>query len=131
MIYERLILMRDLLAPDGQIFVHCDWHISHCLRLAMDEVFGKDLFCNEIVWYYYNKMQGNINRFASNHDTIFWYSKSDQRNFTKIQENRPEKVRQLKRVWDKETGKIVNAKGADGQGKRISPSPFGGVTGEM
>ena len=115
MIYERLILMRDLLSPDGQIFVHCDWHISHCLRLALDEIFGKDRFCNEIVWYYYNKMQGNINRFASNHDTIFWYSKSDQKSFTKIQEDRPEKVRQLKRVWDKESGKIVNAKGPDGK----------------
>ena len=86
MIYERLVLMHDLLAEDGSIYVHCDWHISHLLRLALDEVFGKHRFCNEIVWHYYNKMQGNINRFASNHDTIFWYSKTEKKPFTRIYE---------------------------------------------
>lgn len=116
MIYERLILMRDLLAEDGSIYVHCDWHVSHLLRLALDEVFGRDRFCNEIVWYYYNnKMQGNINRFASNHDVIFWYSKSDRKTFERQYEGRPETIRQIQRVWDKETKKLVNAKGADGK----------------
>jgi site-specific DNA-methyltransferase (adenine-specific)/adenine-specific DNA-methyltransferase len=115
MIYERLILMRDLMHPEGSIYVHCDWHISHMLRLALDEVFGANKFQNEIIWYYYNKMQGNINRFASNHDVIFWYSKSDKKPFTKIYEDRPETVRQIKRVWSKETQKLVNAKGEDGK----------------
>lgn len=115
MIYERLVLMRDLLAEDGSIYVHCDWHISHLLRLALDEIFGADKFQNEIVWYYYNKMQGNINRFASNHDTIFWYSKTDKKPFTRLYEKRQETVRQIKRVWDKETQKLVNAKGTDGK----------------
>jgi len=115
MIYERLILMRDLLAEDGSIYVHCDWHVSHLLRLALDEVFGARYFQNEIIWYYYNKMQGNINRFASNHDVIFWYSKSVRKPFTRIYEDRPETVRQIKRVWSKETQKLVNAKGVDGK----------------
>ena len=115
MVYERLVLMRDLLANDGSIFVHCDWHVSHLLRLVLDEVFGKDRFCNEIVWYYYNKMQGNINRFASNHDVILWYSKTDKKVFNRLHEAREEKVKQLKRVWDKETKKLVNAKGLDGK----------------
>jgi len=39
----------------------------------MDEIFGRDHFSNEIVWHYYNKMQGNIGRFASNHDVILSY----------------------------------------------------------
>jgi DNA modification methylase len=115
MIYERLVLMRDLMAEDGSIYVHCDWHVSHLLRLALDEVFGADKFQNEIVWYYYNKMQGNINRFASNHDVIFWYSKTDKKPFTRLYEKRPEIVKQIKRVWDKETQKLVNAKGSDGK----------------
>ena len=115
MIYERLVLMRDLLAEDGSIYVHCDWHVSHLLRSVLDEIFGCDRFCNEIVWYYYNKMQGNINRFASNHDTIFWYSKTDKKAFTRIYEDRGETVKQLKRVWDKETQKLVNAKDQDGK----------------
>jgi site-specific DNA-methyltransferase (adenine-specific)/adenine-specific DNA-methyltransferase len=42
MIYERLILMRDLLAEDGSIYVHCDWRLSALIRLVMDEVFGKE-----------------------------------------------------------------------------------------
>ena len=54
MIYERLILMRDLLADDGSIYVHCDWRVNSFVRLALDEIFSKDRFRNEIVWYYAN-----------------------------------------------------------------------------
>ena len=50
MIYERLILMRDLLAEDGSIYVHCDWRVNSLVRLGMDEVFGKDNFVSEITW---------------------------------------------------------------------------------
>src|ERR1039458_9152168 len=50
MIYERLILMRDLLAEEGSIYVHCDWRVSAFFRSVLDEVFGKDLFVNEIIW---------------------------------------------------------------------------------
>ena len=46
MIYERLILMRDLLAEDGSIYVHCDWRVNQHLRQILDEVFGKELFLN-------------------------------------------------------------------------------------
>ncbi len=115
MIYERLILMRDLLAEDGSIYVHCDWHVSHLMRSVLDEIFGADRFCNEVVWYYYNKMQGNINRFASNHDTILWYSKSEKKVFERQYEQRGETVRQIKRVWDKNTQKLVNAKDKNGK----------------
>ena len=48
MIYERLILMRDLLADDGSIYVHCDWRVNSYLRLALDEILGKENFRNEI-----------------------------------------------------------------------------------
>ena len=115
MIYERLVLMRDLLAENGSIYVHCDWHVSHLLRYVLDEVFGKEHFCNEMIWYYYNKMQGNINRFASNHDAILWYSKTNRKVFSRQYEEREKTVRQLKRVWDKTTQKLVNAKGPDGK----------------
>src|SRR5579863_9761765 len=47
MIYERLSLMRDLLAENGGIYVHCDWRVSAYIRLVMDEIFGKDNFQNE------------------------------------------------------------------------------------
>lgn len=115
MIYERLILMRDLMHEEGSIYVHCDWHVSHLLRTALDEVFGSRLFQNEIVWHYYNKMQGNVGRFASNHDVIFCYSKSANKIFHRLFEERPEAVKQLKRVWDKQSKKLVNAKDDEGR----------------
>ena len=48
--YERLILMRELLSDSGSIYLHCDWHKSHLLRCIMDEVFGAENFRNEITW---------------------------------------------------------------------------------
>ncbi len=115
MLHERLTLISELLSEKGNIFVHCDWHVNYMARTLLDDVFGSERFVNEIVWYYYNKMQGNVNRFAANHDVIFWYSKSPKFIFHPQKEKRDETIRQLKRVWDKEKGKLVNAKGADGK----------------
>ena len=112
--FERIILLKELLSESGNIFLHCDWHKSYYLRCILDEIFGQDLFNNEIIWYYYNKMQGNINRFASNHDCILWYSKTSKYIFNKIQELRDKPIRQIKRIWDKKSQKLINAKDAEG-----------------
>lgn len=78
MIYERLIHIHDLLADDGTIFVHCDWRVSAHIRLVLDEVFGKDKFRNEIIWWYRNSgMKARSDKFHSKHDNIFVYTKSD------------------------------------------------------
>ena len=80
MIYERLVLMRDLLADDGSIYVHCDWRVNSYIRLALDEIFGKKNFRNEIYWYYYNKMPDTRKgMFPRATDTIFWYVKDIQK----------------------------------------------------
>jgi len=85
MIYERLILMRDLLADDGSIFIHCDWRVSSFLRLILDEIFGKELFVNEIVWCYKDVGGGRNNNFYKRkHDTIYWYSKGKNYKTCKI-----------------------------------------------
>lgn len=110
MLYERLMLMHELLSDTGSIFVHLDWHQGHYVKVLMDEIFGSDHFLNEIVWWYYNKYQGNIERFASNHDVIFWYSKSDTYTFHRQREVREKPIQQIKRVWDKEKKALVNAK---------------------
>jgi adenine-specific DNA-methyltransferase len=118
MMVERLRLIRDLLSPRGSLFLHCDWHMGHLLRATADEVFGSENFLNEIVWYYYNKFQGNVKRFASNHDVVFWYRNGSSYQFKPQLEKRAEgKVKQLVRLWDKEKGAIVNAKGDDGKVK--------------
>ena len=75
MIYERLILMRDLLADDGCIFVHCDWRLNSHLRLVMNEIFGIDQFRNEIIWCYSGPGK-NDKGFVKKHDSIIYYSKS-------------------------------------------------------
>lgn len=119
MIVPRLYLMKELLSDSGTIFVHLDWHVGHYVKIAMDEIFGRDHFINEIVWHYYNKMQGNVNHFPKNHDVIYWYRNGSKDSFTfnKIKEERVEKQRQLKRVWSKEKQKLVNAR--DDQGNLI------------
>lgn len=113
--YERLILCRELLSPKGIFVIHCDWHKSSYLRCIADEVFGRDAFLNELIWYYYNKMQGNINRFASNHDNIFVYAKSPAYTFHRQTEPREKLIKQIKRVWDSKTQKLVNAKDENGK----------------
>ena len=75
MIYERLILMKDLLSENGSIYVHCDWRLTGALRLVLDEIFGKDNFINEIIWAYKSGGSTDV-RFGRKHDTIFFYSKS-------------------------------------------------------
>ena len=75
MIYERLVLMRDLLAEDGSIYVHCDWRVNSYIRLVMDEAFGKDNIQNEIIWAY--KGPSPVKTFfPQKHNTIYLYNKS-------------------------------------------------------
>jgi DNA modification methylase len=76
MIYERLILMRDLLADDGSIYVHCDYRVNSYLRLAMDEIFGRDRFRNEIIWTYSGGAIP-VDDLPRKHDTLFKYRKTD------------------------------------------------------
>ena len=76
MITPRLILMRELLADTGSIYVHLDWHVGHYVKIVMDEVFGKKCFVNEIVWCYSIGGKGD-GRFARKHDAIQLYSKGD------------------------------------------------------
>ena len=75
MIYPRLVLMKELLSDRGSIFVHIDWHIGSYMKVMLDDIFGKDNFVNEIIWYY---RRWNIagSSFATNHDTILYYGRN-------------------------------------------------------
>lgn len=70
--YERLLLLKELLADGGSIFLHCDSGKSHHLRCLMDEVFGPNKFLNEIVWSY-RRWPSDTDAFQSMHDTILYY----------------------------------------------------------
>ena len=73
--FERIVLLKELLAPEGSIFLHCDWHKSHLLRSIMDEVFGANNFVNEIAWCYSRPSVASQMNYTRVHDTIFWYAK--------------------------------------------------------
>lgn len=73
--YERLIIIRDLLSDTGSLYLHCDYHKSHQLKLILDELFGQNNFRNEIIWSY-STLGRPSDRFAQKHDSIFVYGKT-------------------------------------------------------
>jgi site-specific DNA-methyltransferase (adenine-specific)/adenine-specific DNA-methyltransferase len=80
MMYERLILMRDLLAEDGTLYIHCDYRVNSYLRMAMDEIFGRDRFRNEVIWTYSGGAVPEVD-FPRKHDTILKYRRGDIHTF--------------------------------------------------
>lgn len=75
MLYQRLILLRQLLSETGSVCVHIDSHAGNYVGLVLDEVFGRDRFVNEVIWRY-GKMSNATRRFPNNHDRLLVYSKS-------------------------------------------------------
>ena len=80
--YERLVLIQELLSEKGSLYLHCDWHKSHHLRLILDEVFGADNFQREIIWRigWISGFKTKAKNWIRNHDTIYFYTK-DKDNF--------------------------------------------------
>ena len=77
MIYERLVLMRDLLAEDGSIYVHCDWRVNSYIRLALDEIFGNNNHINQVIWSYRTGGMPEGTGFGKKHDDLMYYAKTD------------------------------------------------------
>lgn len=71
---ERVIEMHRVLKPTGSLYLHCDWHASHYLKVMLDEVFGENRFQNEVIWWYRG---GGVSpkRWGRRHDNILFYSK--------------------------------------------------------
>ena len=74
---ERLFQMWRILKPTGSIYLHCDPYASHYLKLVMDAIFGEKHFRNEIVWFKGFRGTPRKNRYQQEHDTLFFYSKTD------------------------------------------------------
>ena len=109
MIYERLSLMRDLLADDGSIYVHCDYRVNSYIRLALDEIFGKDNFRNEIIWCYTGPGSPDMKQFNRKNDTIFWFSKNKKEwifNKEKVRVPYKDPKQSLRKAFD--SGKGMN-----------------------
>lgn len=112
-IRRRLILAKEILADDGNIFVHIDQKMGHYVKVIMDEVFGKNNYRNEIIWSYKSGGASKTN-FANKHDIIFWYSKTSNYIFNE---------QKYKRYVDKSKGydpRIEYHKDEDGREYRIN-----------
>ncbi|MFA6809808.1 MAG: site-specific DNA-methyltransferase [Desulfoplanes sp.] len=98
MIYERLVLMRDLLAEDGSIYVHCDWRVNSFIRLALDEIFGPNNFLNQISWKrtpFAGSSKARAAKYPTNQDSIFLFSRTN--NYTFNQQFTPHSNEYLER----------------------------------
>ncbi len=100
MMYERLVLMRELLSENGSIYVHCDWRINFFIRSLLDDVFA-GMFLNEVVWTYFAFKRSTAQKFPQKHDTILSYRKTDAHNWnTQYKPHKPEYIKRFKK--DKE-----------------------------
>lgn len=79
--YENLMAIKSVMSDTASIYVHLDYHIGHYVKILMDEIFGEENFRNEIVWCYYGPGSPGMRNFNRKHDTIFWYSKSEDYQF--------------------------------------------------
>jgi adenine-specific DNA-methyltransferase len=115
MMRGRLSLLRDLLAPTGTMYVHIDWTVGHYLKLLLDEVFGRDNFRNELIWYYTNKLGTGGNTFDKHHDNLLVYVKGPKWVHNALM--RPVREQKMQPVTRKIEGKRVWLR--DDEGKRI------------
>jgi adenine specific DNA methylase Mod len=116
---ETAILLRELLAETGTIFIHLDVHVGPYAKVVLDEVFGIDNFMNQVAWYYYNKLHGQTKRcLPKAFDVVFCYVKNRAANYTyhTLTEARDKPIKKLKYRFIK--GKIENLK--DEFGKTIT-----------
>ncbi len=80
-LYDRLLLMKNLLSENGSIYVHLDWHVSHYIKVILDEIFGKENFRNEIIWAYPAASAKTRKFFIRSFDSILFYTKSNEYTF--------------------------------------------------
>lgn len=84
--YERLLFLREIMAEDASIYLHCDFHKNHHLRCIMDEVFWEENFQREIIRYFDNVSwyKSIANNRIRDHEMIFWYTKWNNYTFNKV-----------------------------------------------
>ena len=91
MMYPRLLLMKEMLKDNGALYVHIDWHVGHYLKILLDDIFGKDNFRNEIIWYYPGREKLSDSKFQSKHDVILFFAV-----------NTNTKINPITKAWDKD-----------------------------
>ncbi len=113
LMHNRLELAYDFLSPQGSFYLHLDNNANYLGRMLVNDIFGKENFRNEIIWYYSNKMANSGNSFAKNTETILNYSKSEKYIFYRQKEPRSEPVLLSKR--EGRDGKNMRARDENGK----------------
>jgi len=112
----RLLEIHRVLKPTGSVFLHCDWHASHLLRVVLDEIFHPEQFRGEIIWYY-RRWTNTLRTFQRAHQTIYFYSKTGSYKFNPLYEDYSFTTN-IDQIWQKrgrsDNGKCVTVTGEDG-----------------
>jgi len=116
MMYERLVLMRELLSDSGGICVHLDFHAAHYVKILMDEVFSQVNFVNEIIWQYKNKpLFSFAQHFPRDYDVVLRYVKNFGKHVHKHQNVAVERARKQNVItWDAKQQKRVSKRDEHG-----------------
>jgi site-specific DNA-methyltransferase (adenine-specific) len=111
----RVMALQRALAEGGSLFFHCDWRMSHHVRLMLDEVFclseGRGVFVNEIIWHYGLGAARAGRRLLSKHDVIFWYANSDQYTFNLMRAAPTQAMQSKYRHVDEQGNRYMNSYG--------------------
>ncbi|WP_187939419.1 site-specific DNA-methyltransferase [Helicobacter pylori] len=113
LMHNRLQLAYDFLSSQGSFYLHLDNNANYLGRMLLNDIFGKENFRNEIIWYYSNKMANSGNSFAKNTETILNYSKNEEYIFYRQKEPRSEPVLLSKR--EGRDGKNMRARDENGK----------------
>ncbi len=113
LMHNRLELAYDFLSSQGSFYLHLDNNANYLGRMLLNDIFGKENFRNEIIWYYSNKMANSGNSFAKNTETILNYSKNEEYIFYRQKEPRSEPVLLSKR--EGRDGKNMRARDENGK----------------
>ena len=120
MIYDRLILTRDLLADTGSIFVHIGPDVSHYVRMILEEVFGTAGFLNEVVWQRTDPHNDARSRFGNVHDTIYWFKRGERQyyDYNAVRDELSDSGEKEYSLLELQDGCVVNWKGNESKNGR-------------
>jgi adenine-specific DNA-methyltransferase len=120
MMYERLVLMRELLAENGSIYVHVDYRVDSYIRCILDEIFGKENLINEIIWRYPAASAQTSRFFIKAHNTIFLYSKSPNYIFNNDPRTFIEYSERVKKALKRDEKGFYYLRGGSYAGKKLA-----------
>ena len=123
-LYERLLLMKLLLSEKGSIYLHLDWHVSHYVRIILDEIFGEANFRNEIIWVYPAASAQTRNFFIRSYDVILFYTKSDKYLFNDDPNIYMDYSDRVKNALKEDENGVFYYRGGSHNGKKLSQKVY-------